>query len=332
MSLEKNSSGYHLQNSPKTLGFSQGKKISRVSLLDGAIQVPMHVMNLSSSEEIRSSLSLSAPTGEPLMEGLEFVWSDRSLSFIKDISFSGITIHGRGHIGKAKVGEPITARLRLEDGSYLPLQLLIQKISANQIAFEFENPVGGRITLEQSLKDQIIARNMRELIPTKLFGAHKPDLWLHGPFDTNVLIWQSEDRQSSKKFIIEYDHLVLIDNAEATPFANASVKASSDFATTTEAAATIGATVNTNTGISTLSMAKSPPSTLSMAKSQSSCEPTQNYFSPLFEQKVSRVSLGSTYYPRLFRVLTSEKLQKNLQPEQKQLLESVIQKLRANPA
>lgn len=305
MSLEKNSSGYHLQNSPKTLGFSQGKKISRVSLLDGAIQVPMHVMNLSSSEEIRSSLSLSAPTGEPLMEGLEFVWSDRSLSFIKDISFSGITIHGRGHIGKAKVGEPITARLRLEDGSYLPLQLLIQKISANQIAFEFENPVGGRITLEQSLKDQIIARNMRELIPTKLFGAHKPDLWLHGPFDTNVLIWQNEDRLSSRKFIIEYDHLVLIDNAEATM---------------------------ATAGDSSLSMAKSQPSTLSMAKSQSSCEPTQNYFSPLFEQKVSRVSLGSTYYPRLFRVLTSEKLQKNLQPEQKQLLESVIQKLRANPA
>ncbi len=325
MSLEKNSSGYHLQNSPKTLGFSQGKKISRVSLLDGAIQVPMHVMNLSSSEEIRSSMSLSAPTGEPLMEGLEFVWSDRSLSFIKDISFSGITIHGRGHIGKAKVGEPITARLRLEDGSYLPLQLLIQKISANQIAFEFENPVGGRITLEQSLKDQIIARNMRELIPTKLFGAHKPDLWLHGPFDTNVLIWQNEDRQSSKKFIIEYDHLVLIDQVEE--------------AMTTAGVSTLTMTKSEPSTLSMaksqpsmLSMAKSSPSTLSMAKSQSSCEPTQNYFSPLFEQKVSRVSLGSTYYPRLFRVLTSEKLQKNLQPEQKQLLESVIQKLRANPA
>lgn len=325
MSLEKNSSGYHLQNSPKTLGFSQGKKISRVSLLDGAIQLPMHVMNLSSSEEIRSSLSLSAPTGEPLMEGLEFVWSDRSLSFIKDISFSGITIHGRGHIGKAKVGEPITARLRLEDGSYLPLQLLIQKISANQIAFEFENPVGGRITLEQSLKDQIIARNMRELIPTKLFGAHKPDLWLHGPFDTNVLIWQSEDRQSSKKFIIEYDHLVLIDQAEATMTA----AGASALSIEKSEASTLSMIKPQS---STLSMAKSPPSTLSMAKSQSSCEPTQNYFSPLFEQKVSRVSLGSTYYPRLFRVLTSEKLQKNLQPEQKQLLESVIQKLRANPA
>lgn len=290
-------------------------KIARVHLLSENSTPNYQVLNLQTSQSIQDTLSASAvTTGQPWIQGFEFVWSDRSVSLIKDLSFAGITILGRGHIGKSKVGEPISARLRLPDGNYLPLQLVIHKISAEEIDFEFENPVAGRVIVEQSLKDQLISKNLRLLIPTKLYSQNKPNYWFHGPFDTNILIWTDADLNllsektrtadfeysmnvvsNIKKIILEYDHVVLIIDKQESDKKIFENQMELKFQ-------------------------------LSLAKSQASCDLGQNYFSPLFDPKVSRVSLGATFIDRLVKVLQSESLMAD--KTNKNIISAVIKLIR----
>jgi hypothetical protein len=67
--------------------------------------------------------------------------------------------------------------------------------------------VDGRIKIDQALKDQIVESSMRSLSTQFLPQELQASSWFHGPFDTNIFIWNFEENIS--KLFIEYDNSIL---------------------------------------------------------------------------------------------------------------------------
>lgn len=155
--------------------------------------------------------ALSDVLGSQNLSGVKLWWPDRLMSPIQDMGFSGLMIPSAQVLSRVKAGQKLLLEFRVEgsDMRWPKLELLVDQVTAQSVKLLFAHTVQGRLQLSQDLKDQIIFYNLGSLPPEKLRRADCPDYWLHGPFDTNFLVWKKGD------WILEYDgHWVSFLNQE----------------------------------------------------------------------------------------------------------------------
>ncbi len=152
------------------------------------------------------------------LQGVQFVWPDRSTSAILDMSYAGIAIasavdDGGGNLKrltKIKLGDSLDGKIRLEaSGEAIPLKLRVVKLTSNSIGFVINTmSASGRLMMEQTAKDTLVLKNIRKISSAHLHATLNADLWFHGPFDSNIFIWNSS-ANSVSKIVLEYDNLLL---------------------------------------------------------------------------------------------------------------------------
>lgn len=150
---------------------------------------------------------------EPYLEaipGVEILWPDRSFSAVYDLSLSGFYVDARRQLGAVKMDQLTELRLKLPTlAESIPFKVRLVKMQGAAAGFVFENMgLENRLTLEQSLKDQIVTHSLKEIPVAQLPVALRGSLWLHGAFDTNLLLWFSSDSRQIEKAIVESDNLI----------------------------------------------------------------------------------------------------------------------------
>jgi hypothetical protein len=149
--------------------------------------------------------------------GIQALWPDRSESAVYDLSLSGMAISPNHHFSKVKLHESFDFNLRirgLEDHVLVKARLV--RIHPKYLGVIFESmSIEGRLTLDQHTKDRLIVESIKEVRLSSLPREQSGDLWLHGVFDTNVILWLSPETQKIQKALIEYENLVWnFDNGE----------------------------------------------------------------------------------------------------------------------
>jgi hypothetical protein len=147
------------------------------------------------------------------MSGIFIKWSDRSQSPILDMSYAGVVVPASGLVSKFKVGAGVEgASLRIENqNDPIELKLRVLRLTAQTILFGMDSiNTDGRIKIEQHLKDDLVVKNLKLMNPKTILAAMQPDIWWHGPFDTNLLLWKKPNSDGVLKALIEYDSLVMI--------------------------------------------------------------------------------------------------------------------------
>lgn len=157
-------------------------------------------------------LLLAHPDGQyGRLDGLHFLWPKGGKSQILDLSYSGIAISSHGFLDLVKIGDYVEANILLpgEEQLQIPVAVRVVRKSAQVIGFRIDSTSPeGRIKIDQSVKDAIVADNLRSLSPHLLHSSLQCDVWYHGPFDTNFFLWK--DGLSLVKAYIEYDNTVLV--------------------------------------------------------------------------------------------------------------------------
>ncbi|MCE3011409.1 MAG: hypothetical protein LW875_12445 [Proteobacteria bacterium] len=147
---------------------------------------------------------LSQSLGERALNGLQLIWPDRSVSSVKALSLSGLVVSSAQKISVVKPLMEISLKLRIEIAKQdFFLDLIVERVNADSLAFSFQKTAAGRLALEQVVKDRIVSQNLVSSAVRFLPESFRADYWLQGPFDTNFLIWRTG------QFLIEYDGLVL---------------------------------------------------------------------------------------------------------------------------
>ncbi len=150
---------------------------------------------------------------ESLMQPLKNVkvlWPDRTESLVYDLSLGGMVVSAEGALGKYKLYDSFDFLLCLPQIDE-PLVLTARIVSLNSqiAALNFESiTVDRRLMLEQSFKDQLIYENLRSLPVTELPFDLQGQMWLHGPFDTNLILWTEPNSNQVYQSVIEYENLV----------------------------------------------------------------------------------------------------------------------------
>jgi hypothetical protein len=137
--------------------------------------------------------------------GVEALWPDRSFSPIYDLSLSGLAVDASAQIGSLKINQIIDLRLKIPGlEETLPFKVRLVKMKAPRYAgFVFENlSFDNRLALEQATKDLIVTESLKSIPVAQLPAALQCDLWLHGAFDTNVMLWFETDRLAVKKALV----------------------------------------------------------------------------------------------------------------------------------
>ena len=154
----------------------------------------------------------------PVMKQVKVVWPESFHHFVSeilDISLSGIAIPRAPVLSKIKLGQSFDLNLKLEreGGSVarsVPLRSRVVRMTAKMVGLTFESiSTEGRLALDQATKDLLVQKHLREFSTAELAPQLQSDLWVHGPFDTNIFIWFKEDG-SLRQAVIEYDHLLWI--------------------------------------------------------------------------------------------------------------------------
>lgn len=154
---------------------------------------------------------------QPLLN-IQALWPGRGISEVYDLSFGGMVISAMGHSSRIDYEKEYEFLLRipgLEDPH--PIKARIKRVTPQSFGLIFDNNLAeGRLALEQVMKDQIVSDNLRESGKDTLPGElQTADLWLHGPFDTNVILWKKPGTAEIQKALIEYDNVTWIyDNGE----------------------------------------------------------------------------------------------------------------------
>jgi hypothetical protein len=114
-------------------------------------------------------------------------------------------------IGSLKLNQIIDLRLKIPGlEETLPFKVRLVRLKAPRYAgFVFENvSFDNRLALEQVTKDLIVTESFKSIPVAQLPASLQCDLWLHGAFDTNVMLWFENDRLSVKKALVESDNLI----------------------------------------------------------------------------------------------------------------------------
>jgi hypothetical protein len=153
---------------------------------------------------------LTEDSGQALkaLKGVHLVWPDLSRSAVFDIGVSGLSVKSVSEFGKIKVGATKQVRIEIPGiNDFINLNLKIAKQSGHNLGLHFESITSdGRLVLPQALKDQLAAENMQSHTTETLFPNLRADLWLHGPYDTNILIWR--EGTEIVQAMLEYDNLL----------------------------------------------------------------------------------------------------------------------------
>lgn len=169
--------------------------------------------HVTASKKIPRLLVAQSPESFHALKDIQAIWPDRQESKVYDLSFGGMVLSANPLWGRVNPEQNLDFLLRVrgfEDP--LPIKAKIKKISSHSVGLIFDNQLAeGRLAFEQVVKDRIVSENLHssalETLPAELQSA---DVWLHGPFDTNVILWKKEGTNEIEKAIVEYDNLVWI--------------------------------------------------------------------------------------------------------------------------
>lgn len=141
---------------------------------------------------------------------VQALWPDKSESIIYDLSLSGMATSTNGRLSRVKPQESMEFRLRVKGyDDYIPVKARLVRIHSQYFGFLFESmSVEGRLVIDQLTKDRVIIDSIHEASQSSLLPQMRCDLWLHGAFDTNLLMWKSSDGESIEKALIEYENLI----------------------------------------------------------------------------------------------------------------------------
>jgi hypothetical protein len=160
------------------------------------------------SQKIPRLLKISLPESQQAIPGLEILWPSRQFSAVFDISLSGLQVAAEIPPGQLRLHQNLDLRLKipgLEDS--LPLKARVAQLHPGVVGLTFENGnFANRLVLEQPVKDAILQSSLRELPISALPASmNAPKLWLHGAFDTNVILWDGKALIESENLIWMYD-------------------------------------------------------------------------------------------------------------------------------
>lgn len=143
--------------------------------------------------------------------GVEALWPDRTYSPVYDLGLSGLAVDAHAQIGSLKPDQVLQLRLKLPGlPETLPFQVRLVQLKAPRYAgFVLENlGFENRLALEQVTKDKIVIESLKDVPVAQLPQPLQGDLWLHGAFDTNFVMWFQAGRLEISKALIEYDNLI----------------------------------------------------------------------------------------------------------------------------
>jgi hypothetical protein len=147
------------------------------------------------------------------LPNLQVLWPGRTESDLYDISLSGMAIsHNPPLSDKMKLHQSVDFNLRVKGlDDHISLKARLVKVHPQYLGFIFESmSIEGRLVIDQVTKDRIILETLREksqeVLPTEMRG----DIWLHGAFDTNLILWKSADGASLLKVLVEYENLTWV--------------------------------------------------------------------------------------------------------------------------
>lgn len=146
------------------------------------------------------------------LSGAYVIWPDRGQSELIDISLSGMSIGAEGRLTKVLQNQSVPFELRIVGvEETLPLKARLVQTRSQSLGFLFESISSeGRLTLEQAIKDRLVTDNLKPRSPADLPSESRGDLWLHGPFDTNVILWNQVGSEDLRRAHVEYDNLTWI--------------------------------------------------------------------------------------------------------------------------
>ncbi len=166
--------------------------------------------NLSLIKKVPRVLLLAQDELQTPLEGVSALWPDRSESPVLELSLGGMLIQTHPRVGKLKPGQSLDFRLRIQGvEESVPVKALLLREQNSQLGFVFESMTAtGRLTLDQTVREKIIVQSLREQKTSDCQLAWQPDMWLHGAFDTNVLIgWSDADASEVRRAHIEFENL-----------------------------------------------------------------------------------------------------------------------------
>lgn len=145
-----------------------------------------------------------------LLQDVKIQWPDRSFSGVSDMSYAGLVVPSQGLVTKMKLGQILDCRLRLDNvKEALPLKLRVMRLTAQSLFLTMDSiSTEGRIQLDQPVKDDLVIKNLQRKDVSLLMQPMRGDLWWHGPFDTNFVLWKKPDG-GLLKALFEYDSLVM---------------------------------------------------------------------------------------------------------------------------
>jgi hypothetical protein len=144
------------------------------------------------------------------MAGVQLIWPNHHESAVFDLNYGGLIVSSQGYLERLKLHQSFEFKLKirgLED--VVPLKARLIQIQPQTLGFIFESiSTDNRLMIEQSVKDSLVAESLKELSQKSLPPHIRGDIWLHGPFDTNLIFSLGETSREIEKALIEYDNLI----------------------------------------------------------------------------------------------------------------------------
>ncbi|MGZ5279797.1 MAG: PilZ domain-containing protein [Pseudobdellovibrionaceae bacterium] len=163
------------------------------------------------TKKIPRLLLAHADTYFEAIPGVEVLWPDRSFSAVYDLSLSGLAVDAGAQVGSLKLDQVMELRLKVPGlAATLPFKVRMVRLKAPRYAgFVFENVgIENRLVLEQITKDKIVIDSLKDIPPQELPQDLQGQQWIHGAFDTNLILWFQPERLEVSKALVEYDNLI----------------------------------------------------------------------------------------------------------------------------
>ncbi len=143
---------------------------------------------------------------------VQVLWPDRTYSAVYDLSLSGLSVDAHAQLGGLRLDQSLELRLKIPgQEETTPFKVRVVRLKANVAGFVFENTgFDNRLVLDQITKDQIVSDSMKEIPLSQLPEQLRGSLWLHGAFDTNVIVNFRAGRLEVEHAVVESDNTVWI--------------------------------------------------------------------------------------------------------------------------
>lgn len=144
-----------------------------------------------------------------VIEEARVMWPDGTQSSICDIGAGGISVLPVSLPQRVKLGDYFELKFRFYHQEPQILKVRLVRMTSKVWGFRYEHSVmDGRLKVEQVVRDTMVIRYARPMLTSSLPSEWQPSVWVHAPFDTNILLWRSSGG-ALEKWVIEYDNLIL---------------------------------------------------------------------------------------------------------------------------